>query len=79
MAMGNFTFKIYNAMTIIVCDLRDLVLHALEYYINLNISWQSVCLLSCVRVVAISLGSGVVSPMQKPEDGCNAWPKHVAK
>jgi hypothetical protein len=49
-------------MTITVCALRDLVLHALYYYINLNISLHPMCTLSCVRVV-VSLGSGVVTPL----------------
>jgi hypothetical protein len=42
-----------------MCPTRYLVLHALYYYVNLSISWYPVCVLSCVRVVAIPLGSGV--------------------
>jgi hypothetical protein len=61
--IGIFTFKLYNTMTIILCALRDLVLHALYYYVNSNISLHPVYMLSCVRVVALPFGSGVVTPL----------------
>jgi hypothetical protein len=48
-------------MTVILCALGDLLLHALYYYINSNTSLHPVYMLSCVRVVAVPYGAGVVT------------------
>jgi hypothetical protein len=66
--MGNFTFKVYNAMTIIVCALRDIL-----YYMRSHRAHTTIVIALYTLNVKLTIFT------QKPEDGHNVWPKHVPK